>query len=42
MLDWNEPALGFYERIGARRMDDWRTMRLTGRGLADLGRGGTV
>lgn len=38
VLDWNAGAIGFYEGLGARRMDDWRTMRVTGdalRALAD-------
>lgn len=29
-LDWNELALGFYRRIGARTMDEWITHRLDG------------
>jgi GNAT superfamily N-acetyltransferase len=29
-LDWNEPALGFYEERGARRLDDWVMHRLEG------------
>lgn len=36
VLDWNELALGFYEGVGARRMDDWRLMRLDGPALARL------
>lgn len=27
-LTWNEPALEFYDRLGARRLDEWRTLRL--------------
>ncbi|MGH2914577.1 MAG: GNAT family N-acetyltransferase [Solirubrobacteraceae bacterium] len=30
VLDWNEPALGFYRRIGARRMREWDRHRLSG------------
>jgi len=30
VLDWNEPALAFYRRLGARPMDDWTTYRLSG------------
>jgi GNAT superfamily N-acetyltransferase len=33
-LDWNEPALNFYAKIGARRLDDWILHRLEGDGLA--------
>ena len=33
VLDWNEPAKGFYQKLGAVPLDDWRVMRLTGREL---------
>ena len=36
VLDWNEPAIGFYRGIGARPMDDWTTFRLEGDALRDL------
>lgn len=29
VLDWNEPAIGFYEKMGATPMNDWTTFRLT-------------
>jgi GNAT superfamily N-acetyltransferase len=32
-LDWNEPALGFYRKLGARQLDDWVTHRLDGPSL---------
>jgi GNAT superfamily N-acetyltransferase len=32
-LDWNEPALGFYRRIGAATMNEWITHRLDGEAL---------
>jgi GNAT superfamily N-acetyltransferase len=35
-LDWNELALGFYRGIGAREMDQWRTLRLHGEPLDRL------
>ena len=28
VLDWNTPALGFYERLGARRLPEWQPFRL--------------
>jgi GNAT superfamily N-acetyltransferase len=28
VLDWNAPAIGFYEKLGALVMDDWRICRL--------------
>ena len=36
-LDWNQLALGFYDGLGARRMDDWRILRLDGSALSRLG-----
>jgi GNAT superfamily N-acetyltransferase len=30
VLDWNEPAIAFYEHIGATVLPDWRICRLTG------------
>jgi GNAT superfamily N-acetyltransferase len=36
VLDWNEPAKGFYRSLGARQMDDWRVMRVTGEALQKL------
>jgi len=36
VLDWNEPAIRFYESLGAKRMDDWRIFRLTGDALQGL------
>jgi ribosomal protein S18 acetylase RimI-like enzyme len=38
VLNWNEPAIGFYRRIGAVPMDEWTTYRLTGSALASLAR----
>ncbi len=36
VLDWNEPAIGFYRNIGARAMDEWTVFRVAGDALADL------
>ncbi|MFF7975353.1 GNAT family N-acetyltransferase [Streptomyces sp. NPDC007905] len=38
VLDWNRPAIGFYEALGARPQDEWTVYRLTDRALARLGR----
>lgn len=35
-LEWNEPALNFYEQIGARRLDDWKLLRLEKDGIKRL------
>jgi GNAT superfamily N-acetyltransferase len=37
VLDWNAPAIGFYERMGATVMPDWRIARVTGEPLDRLG-----
>lgn len=36
VLDWNEPAIGFYRALGAKPMDDWTVMRIDGAALLDL------
>jgi GNAT superfamily N-acetyltransferase len=36
VLDWNTPALEFYKSLGARVMDEWSTMRVTGEPLKKL------
>jgi GNAT superfamily N-acetyltransferase len=38
-LDWNEPALGFYRKLGARTMNEWITHRLDGEALARVAAG---
>ena len=36
VLDWNQPAIDFYRRLGARPMQDWSVMRLERDALAAL------
>ncbi len=36
VLNWNEPAIGFYKSLGARPMDEWTVYRLDGDALANL------
>lgn len=36
VLDWNEPALGFYRKLGALPQDEWTVHRLTGDPLRAL------
>ena len=36
VLDWNRPAIGFYQRVGATPMADWTIYRLTGQPLRRL------
>jgi GNAT superfamily N-acetyltransferase len=42
VLDWNEPALGFYRALGAIPMSDWTVHRLTGAPLQALAASRTV
>ena len=36
VLDWNQPAIGFYKKLGAVPMEDWTIFRLTGDALTRL------
>ena len=36
VLDWNDPAIGFYKRLGARPLDDWKVFRISGEALSEL------
>ena len=38
VLDWNAPAIGFYQALGAVPMEEWTVNRLTGEALAELAR----
>jgi len=41
VLDWNEPAIQFYKKLGAAPMNEWTVFRLTKDGIAKLaGRAG--
>ena len=40
VLTWNQPAIEFYERKGAERMEEWRMFRLAGAALEKLASGG--
>ena len=39
VLDWNEPSIGFYKKLGAVPMDDWTVYRVSGEALEDLASG---
>lgn len=39
VLNWNEPAIAFYESMGARPQDGWTMYRLTGDALTKAARG---
>jgi GNAT superfamily N-acetyltransferase len=36
VLDWNEPAIQFYRKLGAEPMNEWTVFRLTAPGIAKL------
>jgi GNAT superfamily N-acetyltransferase len=40
VLDWNEPSIQFYRKLGAVAKDDWTTYRLTGDALQRLATAG--
>jgi GNAT superfamily N-acetyltransferase len=37
VLNWNEPSIGFYRKLGAVAMDEWTVFRLAGEALDELG-----
>jgi GNAT superfamily N-acetyltransferase len=39
VLNWNQPSIDFYQRIGAEQITDWQTRQLTGEALARLAKG---
>lgn len=39
VLDWNRPAIDFYEAVGARAQDEWTVYRLQGEALARFAAG---
>ena len=39
VLDWNQPAIDFYQAFGARPQNEWTTYRLTGQALLDFAQG---
>ena len=36
VLDWNSPAIGFYESLGAKPVDGWTVYRMTGESIGKL------
>ncbi|TCG07349.1 GNAT family N-acetyltransferase [Paraburkholderia steynii] len=36
VLDWNQPAIDFYQKMGATVLPDWRVVRITGEALDQL------
>jgi GNAT superfamily N-acetyltransferase len=40
VLDWNRPAIEFYQRLGATFLDDWKTVELDERACIAVAEGG--
>jgi GNAT superfamily N-acetyltransferase len=38
VLDWNQPAIDFYQGLGAKMLPEWRLCRVTGEALQGFGR----
>ncbi len=36
VFDWNQPAIDFYESLGAKKLDEWLIMRVEGEALEKL------
>ncbi len=36
VLDWNEPSISFYKKLGAEALEDWTVYRVTGAALQSL------
>lgn len=41
VLNWNEPAIGFYQSLGAGPLEEWTTYRIADDSLAGLAQGKT-
>jgi len=42
VLDWNEPAIEFYRKLGAKPMNEWTVFRLTRDGIANLAQSDSI
>ncbi len=42
VLDWNQPAIDFYESLGAKKLSEWITMRVEGEDIEKLAGQSTV
>lgn len=42
VLDWNQPAINFYKRLGAEFLGDWRIMRVGDSALPELAAAGNA
>jgi GNAT superfamily N-acetyltransferase len=42
VLNWNDPAIQFYRKLGAKPMDEWTVFRLTRDGIARLAKSESI
>jgi GNAT superfamily N-acetyltransferase len=42
VLNWNDPAIQFYRKLGAKPMDEWTVFRLTRDGIAELAKSESI
>jgi GNAT superfamily N-acetyltransferase len=42
VLNWNDPAIQFYRKLGAKPMDEWTVFRLTRDGIAMLAKSESI
>ena len=42
VLDWNDPAIQFYKKLGAKPMEEWTVFRLTRDGIGALAGAGAI
>jgi GNAT superfamily N-acetyltransferase len=42
VLNWNDPAIQFYRKLGAKPLDEWTVFRLTRDGIAELAKSESI
>ena len=42
VLNWNDPAIQFYRKLGAKPMEEWTVFRLTRNGIAELAKSESI
>ena len=42
VLNWNDPAIQFYRKLGAKPMEEWTVFRLTRDGIAELAKSESI
>ncbi len=42
VLNWNDPAIQFYRKLGAKPMEEWTVFRLTRNGIGELAKSESI